>query len=262
MLSVLSGPQNSISTKISQLQKLPKQNSGRTRRVAPASRWGSGGFSRSLRRPRGFGARGGSAARAARGRVAREGARPDLGARRASCHREPEEAKRGPRAALRFVFFSVVEEVIVLRHDTVSFYTPEQWRHLQGGEEGEKARHKLDLRGLETKEYERSQSRERKKSWGNNGSWVLHHALLMSPALPAHCTGDAAMNEMDTHIWWHEDLILVFYKYPGYFAQWRKEWSRNILPTILHWVQLASTSKLCSRITSCMKLPFDEATCV
>lgn len=37
---------------------------------------------------------------------------------------------------------------------------------------------------------------------------------------------------------------------------------RNILPTILHWVQLASTSKLCSRITSCMKLPFDEATCV
>lgn len=33
-----------------------------------------------------------------------------------------------------------------------------------GGEEGEKARHKLDWRGLETKEYERSQSRERKKS--------------------------------------------------------------------------------------------------
>lgn len=37
---------------------------------------------------------------------------------------------------------------------------------------------------------------------------------------------------------------------------------RSILSTILYWVQLVLPSKLYSRITSCMKLPFDEGTCV
>lgn len=36
---------------------------------------------------------------------------------------------------------------------------------------------------------------------------------------------------------------------------------KNTLLTLLYWLRLASPSELCSRITSRMKLPFDEATC-